>query len=121
MTNRPTIRLAVAMAALVLSAVAAAQTPPAAPAAPAKAGLPTVTVPPVASHACSKPEFPGRVSPEARLRKWSTDFLEYIDCLKRYVAERNATIEANNKGAKAAVDEFNASVTEYNETVKSLN
>ena len=65
--------------------------------------------------------MPGRLAPETRIRKWSADFRGYVDCLKGYIGERNATIEANSKAAKAAVDEFNTSVTEFNETIRSLN
>ena len=36
-------------------------------------------------------------------------------------SERNAHIEAHNKAAKAAADDYNAGVKEYNEAVKSLN
>ena len=91
-----------------------AQTP-AAPAAPA------ISVAPVARPSCDKPEFPGRLAPDTRIRKWSADFRVYLDCVKAYVAERNAHIEAHNKAAKAAADDYNAGVKEYNEAVKSLN
>lgn len=97
--------VAIALAAA-LAPVSFAQTPAAAPA--------------VAPPTCVKPEFPGRVAVDAKLRRWSKEFKDYIDCLKAYVGERNAVIDANSKAAKAAVDEFNASVTEYNETVTSM-
>ena len=96
---------------------------PAAGAAPA-AGTPaviTAPLPTIAAHKCEKPEFPGKMAPDTRLRKWSADFRGYVDCLKVYIGERNATIEANSKAAKAAVEEFNTNVNEFNETVKSLN
>ena len=92
-----------------------------APLAPALAQVPaTSAVPPVPSHTCVKPEFPGRVASESMLRRWQTDFRAYVDCMKAYLAERNAAIDAQAAKAKAAVDEINASVAEYNETVKSL-
>ncbi|CAG0992951.1 hypothetical protein BURK1_02370 [Burkholderiales bacterium] len=75
------------------------------------------TVPP---HKCEKPEFPGRVSPQAKLQRWTSDFRAYLECVKAYVNERNAAIDAQSKAAKIAVDEFNAGVTEYNETVKTF-
>jgi hypothetical protein len=103
-----------AAAALVAAGTALAQAPAPAAAPPA----PTVTI---AGHKCEKPEFPGKVAPDTRIRKWSADFRLYVDCLKAYIAERNATIEANSKAAKTAVEEFNTNVAEFNETIKSLN
>lgn len=93
-----------------------------APLAPALAQAPATPAepPPVPSHACVKPEFPGRVAPQPKLRRWQADFRAYVDCMKAYLAERNASIDAQAAKAKAAVDEINASVAEYNETVKSL-
>jgi len=92
-----------------------------APLAPALAQAPAMpAAPPVPSHTCVKPEFPGRVAPQPKLRRWQADFRAYLDCIKVYLGERNAAIDAQAVKAKAAVDEINASVAEYNETVKSL-
>ena len=98
---------------LVLAGVALAQTPAPAPA-------PTAPMPTIAAHTCAKPEFPGKVAPQSRQKKWSDDFKAYIECLKGYIGERNAAIEANSKAAKSAVDEFNTNVAEFNAQVKSL-
>ena len=98
---------------LALAGAALAQTPAAAPA-------PTAPLPSVAAHACTKPEFPGKVAPQSRQKKWSDEFKAYVECLKTYLGERNATIEANSKAAKSAVDEFNTNVAEFNAQVKSL-
>lgn len=76
--------------------------------------------PAVPSHSCVKPEFPGRVAVQPKLRRWQADFKAYIDCLKTYLDERNAAIDAQAAKAKATVDEINKSVAEYNETIKSL-
>ena len=59
----------------------------------------------------------GQVAPRG---EWSDDFSGYIECLKGYIGERNATIEANSKAAKTAVEEFNTNVDEFNEQIKSL-
>lgn len=109
------IFLAVAAALALTCGTLVAQTPAPAPAAPS-APLPTIE-----GHKCEKPEFPGKIAPESRIRKWSNDFRAYVDCLKAYIAERNAAIEANSKAAKSAVEEFNTNVTEFNDTIKSLN
>ena len=85
-----------------------------APLAPALAQVPaTSAVPPVPSHTCVKPEFPGRVAPQPKLRRWQADFRAYVDCMKAYLAERNASIDALAAKAKAAVDEINANVAEF--------
>ena len=93
----------------------------AAPPVPALAQAPAApAATPVPSHTCSKPEFPGRVAPQPKLRRWQADFRTYLDCMKAYLSERNAAIDAQAAKAKAAVDEINAGVAEYNEAVKSL-
>lgn len=113
MTKPTVLILAVALA---LASWAQAQTPAA-----STPTAPTAPLPVIAAHTCEKPEFPGKIASETRIRKWSTDFRGYVDCLKAYIGERNATIEANSKAAKSAVEEFNTSVTEFNETIKTLN
>ncbi|MEO8484774.1 MAG: hypothetical protein ABI585_00410 [Betaproteobacteria bacterium] len=114
MPKTSTLVLVAAFACLP-SAGALAQTPATAPAA-----APPAPVVAIAAPACEKPEFPGKVAPDPRIRKWSADFRAYLECLKAYVGERNATIEANSKAAKKAVEEFNSDVAEFNEQVKSL-
>ncbi|MFI4925791.1 MAG: hypothetical protein ACHQJ7_11705 [Vicinamibacteria bacterium] len=77
-------------------------------------------MPAIAGHTCAKPEFPGKVATQSRQKKWSDDFKGYIECLKTYIGERNAAIEANSKAARTAVEEFNADVAEFNAHIKSL-
>jgi len=107
------IRSSTLVLGLVLAGAALAQ-------APAPAPAPTAPLPSVAAHACTKPEFPGKVAPQSRQKKWSEEFKAYVECLKTYIGERNAAIEANSKAAKSAVDEFNTNVAEFNAQVKSL-
>lgn len=76
--------------------------------------------PAVPSHSCVKPEFPGRVSPEPKIRRWQSDYRAYIDCLKAYLNERKAAIEAQTAKANSIIDQINADIAEYNETIKSL-
>lgn len=95
-----------AVCALAFAAPLSAQSPAAAPTVPA--------------HTCEKPEFPGKVAVEAKIKRWINDFKSYTECLKAYIAERNAVIDANAKSAKAAVDEFNTNVNEFNATMKTL-
>jgi hypothetical protein len=69
-----------------------------APLAPALAQAPATPAepPPVPSHACVKPEFPGRVASQSAIRRWQTDFRSYVDCMKAYIADRNAAIAAQS-------------------------
>ena len=101
-------------AAVMLATATVAQAQTAAPAA-------APTAQPVPAHKCAKPEFPGKLATERMVKAWSDNFRGYIDCLKGYIGDRNATIEANSKAAKEAVDEFNTNVNEFNEQVKKLN
>lgn len=98
-------------AALALAGSAFAQAP---------APAPMASMPTIAGHTCAKPEFPGKVAPQSRQKKWSDDFKVYIECLRTYIGERNAAIEANSKAAKTAVEEFNTDVAEFNAHIKSL-
>lgn len=101
---------ALAATSLVLAAHAVAQGP-----IPATTPAPIVIVAP---HTCAKPaEFPGRVAQQPRIVKWSNDVRVYTECLKAYVAERNATIDANARQAKSAVDEYNAAVKDFNDAM----
>ena len=87
---------------------------------PALAQAPAATPPVVAPHSCEKPDFPGKVAVEAKIKRWINDFKAYTECLKAYIGERNAAIDAQAKAAKSAVEEFNSSVTEFNATMKTL-
>jgi len=101
-------RTALAAAAILLAAPALAQST-------APAAAPVVSIAP---PACEKPgTFPGRVAEQARVIKWANGMRAYTDCLKAYVGERNAVIDANAKQAKSAVDEYNAAVKEFNEAM----
>lgn len=106
------IKTSILALGLVLAGGALAQQP--------AAQQPTAPLPTIAAHTCEKPEFPGKVAPQSRQKKWSDDFKQYVECLKAYIGERNAAIEANSKAAKSAVDEFNTNVAEFNAQVKSL-
>jgi hypothetical protein len=106
-------KMSILVLGLAVAGVALAQQPAPAPA-------PTAALPTIAAHTCEKPEFPGKVAPQSRQKKWSEDFKAYVECLKGYIGERNAAIEANSKAAKSAVDEFNTNVADFNAQVKSL-
>ncbi|MEO6565339.1 MAG: hypothetical protein ABIO63_04835 [Casimicrobiaceae bacterium] len=103
-----------ALAALIATGVATAQTasPPAAPAASA----------PVLSGAnCPKPDaHPGRLASDNQRRGWGKEVTTWETCMKKYVAEVSAKADEAVKNANAAVARSNAAVNEYNAIVKDL-
>jgi len=93
-----------------LATVAAfAQAP--APAAPAA----TVATP---KPACKDPgAYPGRVGMlnEKRRDAFLKAFEEYKTCMLGFIEERKATITANEAAARAAIEDYNATMKKYNE------
>ena len=50
--------------------------------------------PAVPSHSCAKPEFPGRVAPQPKLRCWQADFQTYMVDKYSQLPTRNSVYEA---------------------------
>jgi hypothetical protein len=104
-------RLHALAASLVLAAAlpALGQTPAptaAAPAAPSAA--------PPAKHNCgAKPEHPGRLASDNMKRAWQRDANAYLECVKKFANEQQQIAQDYIKAANAAVDEYNASVKEF--------
>jgi hypothetical protein len=85
---------------------------PAAPAAPAAAVTP-------ARHGCTKPgEFPGGLATENQRRNWQKGYVEYVDCLKKFINEQQALAEPHVKASNDAINEYNAGVKEYNAQIE---
>jgi hypothetical protein len=83
------------------STLAAAQAPALTPA--------PVTVAPMDCGAT--PENPGRLGSETQRRNFEKAFAAYDKCVRQYVEDRKAVIQANEAAAQKAVDNFNALVT----------
>jgi hypothetical protein len=93
---------ALALACAFATSAALAQAPAAAPAAP------VVETP---KPKCEpKPEYPGRLAMtvESKRKGFERDMRSYEACMKTFLEERKAVIKANETGANAAVEEFNA-------------
>lgn len=70
---------------------------------------------------CAKPDdHPGRLASDQRRRGWDKEVIAWQECMKAYVAEKQAKADAAVKVANAAVAESNAAVNEYNDTVKVI-
>jgi len=96
-----------APALAVLSAAAAAQTPPPLP------------VPP--KHSCVKPpDHPGRLASDAMIRTWTRQVNNYLGCLKAYIAETQAAAKPYQDAAKVYIDATNAVIEEFNASAKQF-
>ena len=70
---------------------------------------------------CTKPDaHPGRLASDRQLRSWDKEVTAWQECMKKYVAEKQAKADEAVKVANAAVAQSNAAVAEYNEVVKEL-
>lgn len=105
----------VAALALALGASAALAQDPATPAAPA--------VPVIAPAKCEpKPVYPGvqAIQDDRKREKFQKELKGYQDCIKAYVAERKAVVEASNAAIRAAVEEHNALMTKVREDQEAV-
>lgn len=95
---------------LALGAAAAHAQAPATPAAPALPAVPAAKCEP-------KPVYPGvkAIQDENRREAFTRELKNYQDCVKAYVAERKAFIEASNAAIRTTVEEHNAIMTKIRE------
>ncbi len=84
-------------------------------AATATAAAPGVSVP--AAKCEPKPVYPGvkAIQDDDKREAFTKALKNYQDCVKAYVAERKAFIEASNNGIRAAVEEHNAVMNKFRE------
>jgi len=113
--RNPTMKRTALALALAFCATSALAQAPAAPAAPVPAATPAISVTPAKCE--PKPVYPGvKVMQDDKKREaFSLVLKNYQDCVKAYVAERKATVEANNAAIRAAVEEHNAVLTKFRE------
>lgn len=108
MIHRSIRALAVLAVASLASAALAQQAAPAAtPAAP----LP--------KHSCAKPgDFPGNLASDTQKRSWQKEYVDYVDCLKKFIEDQQALADPHIKAANAAINEYNTGVKEYNAQIE---
>ena len=104
MLSRPLVTLSIATFAL----GAAAQSQPPASAAPA-----------IAPHTCVKPEYPGRLASETRMKSFNREFKTYGDCIKKYVDENKTIADAATAAGNRAVDEYNTYANELKAKIEA--
>jgi hypothetical protein len=109
MNNRFT-RIVVVTGLGLASVAAAQQSPPAA--APAAAAA-------VPKHSCTKPgDFPGGLATENQRRNWQKGYVDYVDCLKKFISEQQSLAEPHIKASNDAINDYNAGVKEYNAQIE---
>ena len=109
MTHR-TISILTGIALAATAAFALSQQPAAPAAAPAA---------PVPKHACTKPgDFPGGLASENQRRNWQRGYVEYTDCLKKFINDQQALAEPHVKASNEAINEYNNGVKEYNSQIE---
>jgi hypothetical protein len=106
------IRTLPALAAFALaSAAGAQQSPPSPPSGDAA----------VPKHSCTKPgDVPGNLTSDTQRRVWNKEYLAYGECLKKFIAEQKALADPHLKAYNATVDEYNESVKTINEQVEKV-
>lgn len=78
-----------------------------APATPAAA-------PAVPKHKCEKPEYPGRLAPDRRIKLFNTEINAYKDCLQKFAGDQKAISQLHVDAANAAISEYNDYIAELN-------
>ncbi len=91
--------------------------PEQAPAAQAPAPTTGTTSRPVPEPSCVAPEYPGELASNTRITAFNRDYKAYGECIKKYVEDNrawiNAVVEANNK----AVEDYNKYNTELKKQI----
>ena len=110
--NNPFIPIVVVLGLGLASVAAAQQSPTPAPATPASAA-------PVPKHSCTKPgDFPGSLATENQRRNWQKGYVDYVDCLKKFINDQQALAEPHIKASNDAINDYNAGVKEYNAQIE---
>ncbi|MBL8521999.1 MAG: hypothetical protein JNK75_15180 [Betaproteobacteria bacterium] len=95
--------------ALLFAATACGTALAQAPAAPAAS-----TAPAAPKHKCEKPEYPGRLAPDRRIKQFNVDLNTFKDCLQKFATDQKAISQVH-------VDAANAAISEYNDYIMELN
>jgi hypothetical protein len=83
----------------------------------ALAQAPAAAVPAKADCA-AKPTHPGRLASDTQRRVWQKEANEYLACYKKYVLVKQQAAQDMAKAANDAIDEYNATVKEFEDAKK---
>jgi hypothetical protein len=66
-----------------------------------------------------KPEYPGRLvmQSDTRAKAFNNDVKKYAECMKKFVADRQAATKENSDAANAAIEEYNGVMKKINAAV----
>ncbi len=66
-------------------------------------------------HSCVKPDHPGKLASEVRLKGFQKEVNEYRDCINKFALDQKTQSENHQTAGNGAIDEFNTFVkTEMN-------
>jgi hypothetical protein len=67
-----------------------------------------------------KPEYPGRLvmQSDTRAKIFNNELKKYADCMKKFIADRQAAAKENSDAANAAVEEYNKAVMKINAAIE---
>ncbi len=61
-------------------------------------------------HSCAKPENPGKLASEQRMKGFQKEINDYRDCVNKFAQEQKTQSETHLSAGNKAVDEFNTFV-----------
>jgi hypothetical protein len=88
------------------------------------ATTPFAQVTDVPKHKCEpKPEYPGRLAMQSDTRRglFERELKQYKECMDKYLADRKASLKANEEAANAAIGDFNTVMKKINEDQTAAN
>ena len=66
-------------------------------------------------HSCVKPDHPGELASETRMKGFQKEVNDFRDCVNKFAQEQRSQAEAHTAAGNKAIEEFNAFVkTEMN-------
>ena len=69
------------------------------------------------------PEYPGRLAmqSDSRRRLFERELATYKECMDKYLADRKSAMKANEEGANAAINDYNATMKKINAAQTAAN
>ena len=59
-----------------------------------------------------KPEYPGKLASDVRIKAYNKSMKDYSDCMKKYIDENREKGKQYIEAGNAAIEEFNATMKE---------
>jgi len=69
------------------------------------------------------PEYPGRLAMQSdtRRKSFERELATYKECMDKYLADRKASLKANEESANAAINDYNAVMKKINAAQTAAN